>query len=193
MEVVRLSTEALVEIFSYLPCSKDDTVKSTSKKVKDAMESAKMAWDSCEQLILKPKTVGKVMTLVSSVLEAFLKPEKMPRVSSVRVESEMLEEGDKKSASCDNPYYRFLHLRVGQHEGQEAMSEGLYLNGLDPKNHQRIRKAWWSSVRAVWDGLDIPKGVKILLLGDRRHGGRRPLRCAWRTHCSTCFLSIEDV
>jgi len=92
---------------------------------------------------------------------------------SVRVEFRELEEGDKPSMSFDDPYFRFLQLRDGGVQiPAEPMEEDLYLNGLDPVGGGPVRNAWWAAVRSVLDGTAIPSDARILLLGDRRMGGR---------------------
>eukprot|EP00438_Fugacium_kawagutii_P024528 Skav231379 [mRNA] locus=scaffold1586:834683:835594:- [translate_table: standard] len=159
-----------------MPVASHLYLKATCKNFKGLMESDCFVQGrkSCglQVLVLMLKS-GKMMAkLGCKLLNAFLHPESLPVMDSIRIESEELEKGDRPSMSFEKPYYRFLQLRVGgvQVPGQ-SMGADLYVNGLDPVEAGPLRKAWWA-VRSVIDGLAIPPDARILLIGDRRLGSR---------------------
>ena len=86
---------------------------------------------------------------------------------------EALEQGDKPSHSSDSPYFKFAWLRVGGEQVPSIpMGRDLYLDSIDPKDASvRLREAWWAIARNLFDGTPLPPSVRILALGDRRHGG----------------------
>mmetsp|Transcript_3119 Transcript_3119/g.7253 ORF Transcript_3119/g.7253 Transcript_3119/m.7253 type:complete len:295 (-) Transcript_3119:128-1012(-) len=172
----RLSTSSSLVTFSLLPAASLRSLKCTSKALKAISESDWLleVRRSCV-VVVKPTTGKDLAKAAGRLVDGFLKPDSFP-MDSVRLEWEKLEKGDKKSTSFDSPYYRFLQLRVGGIQGYpEPFEQDLYINGLDPKEDgpaRKTRKAWWASVRSVLDGLPIPPNARILLLGDRRLGGR---------------------
>ncbi|CAK9014494.1 unnamed protein product [Durusdinium trenchii] len=171
----KLPAGSLVEILSHLPVTSQPPMRSTSQAFKGIMTSPLFRQvRPKEVLVVKPKTAKKMVNVASNLINGFMTPDSLPVVDSIRLEWEKTEVGDKKSMSFKNPFYKFLQLRVGgQQANAEPFEEELYLNGLDPKGAEpALRKAWWASVRSVLDGLPIPESARILLLGDRRLGGR---------------------
>jgi len=164
----RLPALSLVEILACLPVASQPRMKSTSRVFKDIMESERCVQTRrshpIEVVVVKPKTGKGLAKVASRLVDAFMKSDSestLPLVESIRVEWEKAE------------FYKFLQLRVG---GEQApprpFEQDLYINGLDPKGAGRLRKAWWASVRSVLDGLPIPLSARVLLLGERRLGGR---------------------
>lgn len=175
----RLPALSLVEIVASLPVASQPQMKSTSRVFKDIMESERFVQirrsHPIEVVVVKPKTGKNLVTVASRLVDAFMKSDSestLPLVESIRVEWAKAEVGDKKSMSFDNPFYKFLQLRVGGEQAPPPFEHDLCINGLDPKGAGRLRKAWWASVRSVLDGLPIPRCARVLLLGERRLGGR---------------------
>ena len=167
-----LSTSALIEILVRVPF--DAPVPAVSRAFRtiwtsEAFLEARRAF-GIELQLLRPRNSKDLLLTARRVVQRF-RCRNWP--GSVRVEFRLLEEGEKPSMSFKDPYFKFLQLRDGGVQiPAEPMEEDLYLNGLDPVGGGPVRTAWWAAVRSVLDGTAIPSDARILLLGDRRMGGR---------------------
>ena len=167
-----LSTSALIEILVRVPF--DAPVPAVSRAFRtiwtsEAFLEARRAFGIQLQLS-RPRNSKDLLLTARRVVQRF-RCRNWP--GSVRVEFRQLEEGEKPSMSFKDPYFKFLQLRDGGVQiPAEPMEEDLYLNGLDPVGGGPVRTAWWAAVRSVLDGTVIPSDARILLLGDRRMGGR---------------------
>ena len=168
----KLSTSALIEILLRVPL--DVPVPAVSRTfhaiwTSEAFLQARRAFGT-ELQLLRPRNSKDLLLAMRRVVQRF-RCRTCP--GSVRVEFRHREKGEKPSMSFDDPYFRFLQLRDGGVQiPAEPMEEDLYLNGLDPVGGGPVRTAWWAVVRSVLDGTAIPSNARILLLGDRRMGGR---------------------
>ena len=168
----KMATSALIEILVRVPLDVPvPAVSRTFHKIwtSDAFLQARRAFGT-ELKRLTPDNSKDLLLAMRRLVQRFRRGK---CAGSVRVEFRQLEEGDKPSMSFDDPYFRFLQLRDGGVQiPAEPMEEELYLNGLDPVGGGAVRNAWWAAVRSVLDGTAIPSDAQILLLGDRRMGGR---------------------
>ena len=162
-----------VQIVS-LPMDSQKPMKSTSKGFKEMQSDSHQIRKSYpkELLVVKPQSGEAMAKLSGRLINAFMDPASMPIDSSIRLELEEIETGDKRSMSFEKPYYKFMQLRMGGKQTSTEDFEDIHFNGLDPKEAGVLRKAWWAAVRSVLDGLPIPDSARILLLGVRRFGGR---------------------
>jgi len=96
--------------------------------------------------------------------------------ASMRVELQALEGGDKphweSTEGGRSNYFKFAQLQIGA-QAVPGLRENIFVEKLDPKGAPaRLREAWWTVARSIFQGSGLPPAMRVLALCERREGGR---------------------